>query len=119
MSNKEEVVSVIKEWVNIDTEINKLQKKLKEMRKVKKDYNIQLINIMKSNEIDCFDIKDEHILYTQKKTTTPLNKKNIISILTKYFNNDSDKANTMCSFLLDNREEKVIENIRRKINKNK
>ena len=117
MSNKEEVVSVIKEWVNIDNEINKLQKRLKEMRKVKKDYNIQLINIMKSNEIDCFDINNEQILYTQKNTKTPLNKKNIISILTKYFN-DSDKANTMCSFILDNREEKIIENIRRKINKN-
>ena len=44
---------------------------MKEKRKEKKAYTESLVNIMRDNEIDCFDIQDGKLLYTKKgKGTT-------------------------------------------------
>ena len=40
---------------------------------------------MKSNEIDCFDINDGKLVYTQNKVKTPLSKKHLMSALMNYY----------------------------------
>ena len=74
---------------------------------------------MKSNEIDCVDIKDGQICYTQKNVKKPITKKNLMNILTKYFKGDMEKAENANEFILDNREETTKETITRKITKDK
>ena len=63
METKEELVNGIKEWVQIDNDVNKLRAQIKILNTRKKDLTGTLVNVMKKNEIDCFDIKDGHISY--------------------------------------------------------
>jgi len=74
-----------------------------------------LIEIMKKNEIDCFDIKDGQIIYNKKNVKKPITKKMLLEILEKYYKDDLLKANDVNNFILNNREEKIQEEIVRKI----
>ena len=65
MATKEELSKIIKDWVSIDNEIKILQKEIKDRRNNKKILTNSLIEIMKTNEIDCFDINNGKIMYSK------------------------------------------------------
>uniref|UniRef100_A0A6C0BUM8 Uncharacterized protein n=1 Tax=viral metagenome TaxID=1070528 RepID=A0A6C0BUM8_9ZZZZ len=120
METKEQLVNTIKEWVSIDNRMRELSKQQKILRENKKEITKSLVEVMKSNEIDCFDINDGQLMYSQTKTKAPLNKKNISTILLSYFgDNKIEQIEDLTRHLLENREEKIRENVRRKIDKKK
>lgn len=55
---KEQLISNVRNWITLDNEIKQLQKLAKEKRKEKKELTTNLVEIMKTNDIQCFDIKD-------------------------------------------------------------
>ena len=114
MNTKEELVENIKKWVSYDYEIKNLQKSMKEIREKKKELTKTLIDVMKNHEIDCFDINDGKLLYTKNKVKTPLNKNNLMIALEKYFENESVNVEDVTNFILDNREIKIRENLKKK-----
>jgi hypothetical protein len=114
MNTKEELVENIKKWVSYDHEIKILQKSMKEIREKKKELTKSLIDVMKNHEIDCFDINDGKLLYTKNKVKTPLNKNNLMIALEKYFENESVNVEDVTNFILDNREIKIRENLKKK-----
>ena len=115
LETKEQLIHTIKEWVKIDNEMLVLQNELKKRKADKAKLSIKLIDIMKSNEIDVFDIKDGQIQYTNRKIKKPITKKVLLDTLTKYYEGDFMKANEVNSFIVDHREEVVKESITRKI----
>ena len=119
MTTKDELIDNIKSWINIDNEVKILQKEIKKRRELKKKYTENLVEIMKNNEIDCFDINDGKLIYSKNKIKAPLSKKHLLTSLTKYYQNDKDAAMKISQFILDTREIKYKETIRRKINKKK
>lgn len=121
MTTKEVLVNSIKEWIQNDNDIKELQKEIKLRKDRKKMISDKLVNIMKTNEIDCFDINDGKLIYTQSKVKASLSKKHITTCLEKYFKNSEDKEmiEDLSNFILDNRETKITETIRRKQHKNK
>ena len=64
---KEQLVATIKEWIQTESEIKLLQKEIKMRRARKKELSEMLVSTMKDNEIDCFDINDGKIIYSQNK----------------------------------------------------
>lgn len=115
MTTKLELVDTIKEWITHDNQIKLMQQEIKEHRTVKRALSDRLLNIMKENQIDCFDINNGKIIYCKNKVKTPLNKKILLETLEKYFQNRPDiNATEVSEFVLDNREIKIKENIRRK-----
>jgi hypothetical protein len=114
MDIKEQLVSYVKEWVAVDEDMKQLQSVMREKRKKKKELNDVLINIMKQNEIECFNTKNGKLLYSVSKTKKSITKKMLFETLQKYFNNDDDKVNEVASFILENRDECVKETIKRK-----
>ena len=114
MGDKQELIANVKNWITLDSEIKQLQKLMKEKRKEKTAYTESLVNIMRDNEIDCFDIQDGKLLYTKKKVKAPLSKKHLIASLGNYFKNNKDLITELSDFILNSREEKIKENIRRK-----
>jgi seryl-tRNA synthetase len=115
METKEQLVKSIKEWVKIDNEIRALQKEQTQRKNEKKRISKELMEVMRKNEIDCFDIKDGQIMYTKKNVKKPITKKNLLGILSNYCQGDITKATEINNYILDNREEVVKENIVRKI----
>jgi len=114
MNDKQQLINNVKSWIQLDTEIKELQKLIKEKRKEKKNYTESLVSIMRNNEIDCFDIKDGKLIYTKKKVKAPLSKKHLLLSLSNYFKDNKDLITELSEFILDSREEKIKENIRRK-----
>lgn len=115
---KETLVNHIKEWMKIDTEMKQLQREMKERRDKKKLVTHNLVEIMKTNEIDCFDVKNGKLLYTKNNVKSALNKDHLMKCLIKYFEKTPNiDPSDVTKFILENREIKQKENIRIKENK--
>jgi hypothetical protein len=117
MDTKEELITHIRSWIDIDNEISKLQKQIKDFRNEKKELTESLVDIMKTNEIDCFDINDGKLIYAKSKVKKPINKKTLLSALEGYFKEDIKMATQLSEHILNSREETVKESIRRKKDK--
>tara|TARA_B100001758_G_C18348692_1_gene578505 strand:- start:785 stop:1138 length:354 start_codon:yes stop_codon:yes gene_type:complete len=117
MNTKDILIKNIREWVKLDNEIRALKKEENLRKKEKKELSNSLMEIMKEHEIDCVDLKDGQLCYTQKSVKKPITKKNLFDILSKYYKGDTNKANNLNEFILDNREETIKESITRKIDK--
>ena len=118
--DKDKLISNVRNWISIDNEIKQLQKLTKVKRKEKKELTQGLVEIMKTHDIQCFDISDGKLMYTSNKVKVPLSKKHLLKSLSEWFKNDptsNDKINQLSKHILDSREEKIKENIRRKIKK--
>ena len=115
METKEQLIKTIKEWVKLDNEIRTLQKEQNQRKIDKKRSSVTLMEIMRKNEIDCFDIKDGQICYSKKSIKKPITKKVLMGVLSKYFKGDILKASELNDFIIDNREEIIKETIVRKI----
>jgi len=113
---KAQLVQYIKSWIESDNDIRDLQKELKTLRENKKTLTDALVNVMKSNEIDVFDINDGKLVYAKTKVKAPINKTSLFAALMQHYQ-DEDAAKKLSEFILNSRQEKVKESIRRKIQK--
>lgn len=115
MATKEELLLSVKEWIKTDNEIKLLQAEIKKRRLQKNMLSETLVEVMKNNEIDCFDLNEGKIMYTSNKVRAPLSKKYLLESLAKYFGEDPNiDSNDVAEFVLDNREVKIKEGIRHK-----
>ena len=117
MEKQNDLIDVIREWVKIDNEIKYLKNEENKRKNQQKIISKNLMKIMSEYNIDEFDLKDGKIVYTKRNVKKPITKKVLLDLLTTYYKNDIDKANEVNNFILDNREEKVVETIKREINK--
>lgn len=116
-NTKEELINNIREWIKIDNDINNLKKEIKNKTTQKKTLTDNLVNVMKTNSIDCFDINGGALVYSQRKTKKAISGKYLLLQLEKYYKDQPDVAKDLTQHLLENREENIKEDIRRKIKK--
>jgi phage gpG-like protein len=117
LNTKEELIINIKEWIKIDADIVKLKTEIKEKTNKKKLLTESLVNVMKSNSIDCFDINGGALIYKQKKTKRTISGKFLLAQLEEYYKNDPELAKEITKKVLDNRVEVVKDEIKRKVEK--
>lgn len=111
---RNELILNIKEWIKIDNEITKLKAEVKEKTNNKKELTESLVNVMKSNDIDCFDINGGSLVYKQKKTRRTISGKFLLSQLEEYYKEQPELAKEITQKVLDNRMEVVKDEIKRK-----
>lgn len=114
---KEDLIVYIKEWIKIDNEIINLKTQVKQKTTKKKELTETLVNVMKSNNIDCFDINGGALIYKQKKSKRTISGKFLLSQLEEYFKDQPELAKELTNKLLDNRINVVKDEIKRKIDK--
>lgn len=109
------LVDKVKEWLQVDAEITALSNSLKEKKKEKKQMTDMLMETMKTNEIEVVNLNDGTIELKKNKVKSPLNKKNLLVCLTEYFGDSSEstRVNELVQHILNNRDEKVKEYIKR------
>ena len=117
MASQAEFVKIIKEWITIDNDIRNINKELRIRKDKLKKISQNLMKTMKDDEIDEFDIKDGKLMFSQTTVKKPITKKNLITILSKYYEGDISQALEINKFIMDNREDVVKESIKRSINK--
>ena len=117
MEAKEHLVNNIKEWIKIDNEISELKAQIKERTTKKKSLTENLVTVMKSHSIDCFDINGGALVYKKSKVKKPINGKTLLSALQNYYKTEPKIAEEIAKHVMDSREEQVKETIKRKIDK--
>ena len=117
METKEQLILTIREWVRLDNEIRKLQKEQLNRKNEKKSLSTSLLQTMKNNNIDCFDINDGQLVYSKTNVKKPITKKMLLELLARYYQGDLLKATDINDFILNNREDIIKETIVRKIDK--
>lgn len=114
VTTKDELILNIKEWIKMDNEIAKLKAEVKEKTNKKKELTESLVNVMKNNAIDCFDINGGALVYKQKKTRKTISGKFLLSQLEEYYKEQPELAKEITKKVLDNRVEVVKDEIKRK-----
>ena len=117
MDTKEQLVNNIKEWIKMDNEIAQLKSEIKDRNNKKKGLTTDLVNVMKNNKIDCFDINGGALVYKKSIVKKPINGKSLLLALKNFYKNDPQIAEDLTKHVLENREEQVKETIKRKIDK--
>ena len=109
--DKQTLVRNIKEWVKLDNEINTLNAEIKKRKAAKKELTTDLMEFMKTQEIDCFDINDGKIVYTSTKSKKPFTKKYLLETLSSLYGEQGIK---ICTELLEKQDVVIKNNIRQK-----
>jgi Family of unknown function (DUF5760) len=112
--NKEELVTIVKQWVKSDNEIRTLKMEIKRRENEKKELNNRLMSIMRDNELGSFHINDGNINYSKRNVKKPISIKFIHRILGEYYKENEQKASELEEFILSNREVNEKEVITRK-----
>jgi len=115
MDSKDKLIKSIQEWVKLDNEMRKLKNEIKTRKTTQDHITSALITTMKTNEIDEFNINNGKLTYLNKTVKKPITKKSLLDILSKFCEGDINQANEIKNFILDNREDVVIEKLVRKI----
>lgn len=114
METKEQLVNNIKEWIKIDTEISQLKSEIKDRTNKKKSLTENLVTVMKTNKIDCFDINGGALVYKANKVKKPINGKSLLAALQNYYKTDPKVAEELTKHVMDSREEQIKETIKMK-----
>ena len=114
---KEQLKDYLRQWVRVENEISTLSAEIKKRKLIHQQLSKSLLEVMRKNEIDCFDVANGRIVYSKTKTRAPLNNGQIKSALSTYYKDDAEKANSLTDFLLASRVEKTRETIKMKIPK--
>jgi hypothetical protein len=117
METKEQLVNNIKEWIKMDTEIAELKAQIKDRNSRKKTFTENLVTVMKTNKLDCFDINGGALVYKTNKVKKPINGKTLLAALQNYYKTDPKIAEDLTKHVLDSREEQIKETIKRKVDK--
>ena len=117
MSTQQELLQNVKTWLDIDNQIRTLQKEIRDRRKLKKELTDSLVGIMKNQDIDALNVPDGQLIYNKTKTKAPLSKKHLLLSLSTYFKNDQRMVDELSKYIMESRQEKEKENIKRKIKK--
>lgn len=111
------LVNNIKEWIKLDNDVVKLKSDIKERTNKKKLLTENLVNVMKTNSIDCFDINGGALVYKKNKVKKPLTGKTLLAALQNYYKTEPNMAEDIAKHVMESREEQIKETIKRKIDK--
>ena len=106
------LIENVNTWVSLDDEILLLQREVRELRKKKADITNILVDIMRKNNVDSFDMKDKSLLYKKQTIRQPINKKMLLSALQKLYK--EEEIHKIVDCVMDQREVKTKETITRK-----
>lgn len=112
----EQLTNLTKEWLKNDSEINRLKEMIKQRKEKNKILSEQLMDIMTQHDLTKFELKHETLIHSRQKVKQTISKKYLESMLKQYFINfpDQEIVKDLEEFLLNNRQEKIVESIKRK-----
>ena len=115
METKQQLVNSIRDWVRIDNEMRKLKSETSKRKKEQKKISESLIDVMRKNDIDEFDLNDGKLMYSKRSVKKPITQKILLGILANYYEGDIKKAVDVNNYIMDSREEVEVEKISRKM----
>jgi hypothetical protein len=107
------LVAAVQGWVAADDKLKGLQKEVRTARSEKQQLTGQLRQLMADQDVEAVDLGTSSIVPTARKTKAPLSKKYLIACMSRLFPEDAPLAERITTHILDNREIRVAEGVRR------
>lgn len=104
----------VKTWLKLEDEIKTLRDEIKKRRNLKKKMTNELLKTFNDNDIDVMNAGDARLVRTKHKVRAPLSKKHLITSLLDFYKNDEEMVKTISQHILDTRQVKIVENIKKK-----
>ena len=114
---REKMQKEVKLYIELDDKLKALNKASRDFRKQKDGLSKSILETMKQFEINDMTIKSGKLVYNERTTKKPLNKKNLLSGLTMYFKEDVERAKDCSEFVMDKREDVTKVTLKRSVNK--
>ena len=95
--------------------MRKLKSEVTKRRKIQKKISESLLDVMRKNEIDEFELNDGKLMYNKRSVKKPITQKLLLGILANYYEGDIKKAIELNNYISENREEVEVEKISRKL----
>ena len=102
---------LIKEWMQIDNELNALSAEVREKRKRSAMVKAMILNIMKAGKIGTLNISAGAVVARSTNVKATMSKKYITNTLIDFFGGDKVKAETCAAYLEENRPTKNKEKL--------
>tara|TARA_Y100000591_G_C21474347_1_gene517254 strand:+ start:306 stop:653 length:348 start_codon:yes stop_codon:yes gene_type:complete len=108
----------IKKWVALDDELKRINERAKDLRNDKSTLEKDITVYIETNGLTnaTIEISDGKLKYGQNKNTQPLTLKYVEKCLHELMPNNDENVNKIMTYIKDNREEKLIPNIKRSYN---
>jgi hypothetical protein len=111
--NNDILAKSVKKWFELDEEIKGLQSKIKELKQTKKGLSIDVIDNMKTKNIDVVETQNGKLIHSEKKVRESITKKYLESCLIKFIKNH-ELVVDIIECIYNSRETKIVDNIKRK-----
>lgn len=100
--SKENIKLLVKEWIHLNKDIKTKTKRRKEISNV-------LSSIMKKNNVDAYNLKEEGagVKYRTQTQRAGISKKMLMQSLTRFFDNNPETAQEATDFIMNARESKI------------
>ena len=107
----------IKQWVSLDTQLKTLNEKTKELRNKRNELTDNIIEFVDNNNLSTATIKisDGKLKFAQNKQTAPITLGFLEGCLNDIIGNE-EKVTQIMNYIKENREVKVIPDIKRYYN---
>jgi Family of unknown function (DUF5760) len=116
IQSKTDLISNIKKWVIIDSQLKIVNEKTKKMREMKNELTQNICNYIETNKIvKKIDIGDGELKIYEKKEYSPLTYSYIHKCLEQIIKN-SEHIEYIMQYIKENREIKITQDIRRTTN---
>ena len=103
-SFKQDLSHTVKEYLTLESEIQKLNIALKERKLKMKALSGIILEKMSDNDIHHINIKNGILVYKETETYKGLTKKSLLNGLSLYYNNNPEQASDVAHSILSNRE---------------
>lgn len=104
-TTKEQLQDTVRDWVKLDNEIARLKSEVKERENKKKALTGNLVTIMKTHNISCFDMNGGALIYKKDQKKKALSGKTLLQALQNYFKDKPEEfAEDVTKFVMENRE---------------
>lgn len=110
-SNKQQIVELVKQYVALDSQISDRKREIKQLKSRQDIVSQSLMELMRDNKIDCFDLSAGKIVYKKTKVKKAISKGFLNDTLIKYFNGNQSQVENLEKYIMSNRVEVVKENI--------
>lgn len=115
--SKEQIKDHLRQWIRVENEISTLSVEIKKRKLIHQQLSASLLDVMRKNDIDCFDIANGKIVYSKVKRQHLLITVKFVQHSLHIIRMTPIKPNSLTEFLLSTRVEKMHESIKMKIPK--
>jgi hypothetical protein len=99
---KDKIKKNVEDYMKVEKDIKLLKDELKKRNELKKGITEELVSLMNTTNVDCFEIGNNAIIHKKRKTRQCLSRKYLKTVLNEHINDDM-YVEKLLNIIMENR----------------